>query len=121
MTGDERGSVATGGKQRDTRAERERVRVYQARQAFHAGQSQRRTRDNLIAGIGGGLLILAIVAGQAVYFTAGPGAPAPSPSSTPTPTGTSTPEPSPTDSVDPSATPTPAVSTPATPTPTPTP
>jgi hypothetical protein len=98
--------VATGGKQRDTRAERERVRVYQARQAFHAGQSRRRTRDNLIAGIGGGLLILAIVAGQAVYFTAGPGAPAPTPTATPTPAGTGSPAPSPTESVDPSPTPT---------------
>ena len=34
--------MATGGKQRDGRAERERVRVYQARQAFHAGQARRR-------------------------------------------------------------------------------
>jgi hypothetical protein len=99
--------VATGGKQRDTRAERERVRVYQARQAFHAGQSRRRTRDNLIAGIGGGLLILAIVAGQAAYFTAGPGAPGPTPTATPTPSGTGSPAPSPTESVDPSSTPTP--------------
>ena len=60
--------MATGGKQRDGRAERERVRVYQARQEFHAGQARRRTRDNLIAGIGGGVLILAIVAGQTAYF-----------------------------------------------------
>lgn len=97
--------MATGGKQRDTRAERERVRVYQARLAFHAGQAQRRTRDNLIAGAGGGLLILAIVAGQAAYFMAGPGAPVPTPSSTPS--GTTTPEPSatPTDSAEPSPTP----------------
>ena len=107
--------MATGGKQRDTRSERERVRVYQARQAFHAGQSRRRTRDNLIAGIGGGLLILAIVAGQAAYFMAGPGAPAPTPSSTPTPTstptpspaGTASPEPTPAESVAPTPTPTP--------------
>lgn len=98
--------MATGGKQR---AERERVRVYQARQAFHAGQSRRRTRDNLIAGIGGGLLILAIVAGQAAYFTAGPGAPAPTPSGTPAPSGTDGPAPSPTESADPSSTPTPTV------------
>ena len=81
--------MATGGKQRDARAERERARVYQARQAFHEGQARRRTRDNLIAGIVGGLLILAIVAGQAAYFMAGPGAPEPAPS--PTPTATATP------------------------------
>lgn len=103
--------MATGGKQRDTRAERERARVYQARLAFHAGQARRRTRDNLIAGIGGGLLILAVVGGQAAYFMAGPGAPVPTPSSTPS--GTTSPEPSasPADSAEPSATPT------ATPTP----
>jgi len=105
--------VATGGKQRDTRSERERARVYQARQAFHAGQSRRRTRDNLIAGIGGGLLILAIVAGQAAYFMAGPGAPAPAPSSTstpsstPSPAGTTSLEPTPAESVAPTPTPTP--------------
>ena len=101
--------MATGGKQRDTRAERERVRVYQARQTFHADQSRRRTRDNLIAGIGGGLLILAVIAGQAAYFMAGPGAPVPSPSATPTPSGTATPDPSasPEPTATPSATPTP--------------
>lgn len=109
--------MATGGKQRDGRSERERVRVYQARKAFHAGQARRRTRDNLIAGIGGGVLILAIVAGQAAYFMAGPGAPVPTPSATPTPTGTVTPAPSasPEESADPGASPS------ATPSATPTP
>jgi len=102
--------VATGGKQRGTREERERVRVYQARRAFHQGQSRRRTRDNLIAAIGGGILILAVAGGQAAYFMAGPGAPAPSPSSSPTTRST----PAPTSSPQPSETP--AESTP-TPTP----
>lgn len=99
--------MAAGGKQRDTRAERERVRVYQARQAFHAGQSRRRTRDNLIAGIGGGLLILAVVAGQAAYFIAGPGAPVPTPTPSATPSGTPSITPTPTASATPSPTPTP--------------
>lgn len=80
--------MATGGKQRDTRAERERVRVYQARRALHIEQSRRRTRDNLIAGIGGGLLILAVIGGQVAYFMAGPGAPVPTPSATPSATPT---------------------------------
>jgi len=102
--------VGAGGKQRGTREERERARVYQARRAFHQGQSRRRTRDNLIAGIGGGILILAVAGGQAAYFMAGPGAPAPSPSSSPTTTST----PAPTSSPQPSE-------TPAEPTPTPTP
>ena len=101
--------MATGGKQRGTREERERARVYQARQEFHDGRSRRRTRDNLIAGIGGGVLIVAVTLGQAAYFMTGPGAPALSPS----PTSTSTPSPAP--SATPSGEPT------VTPEPTPTP
>jgi hypothetical protein len=95
--------VAAGGKQRGTRDERERARVYQARRAYHEGQSRRRTRDNLIAGVAGGLLIVAVIAGQAAYFVVGPGVPAPSPS--PSPSSTATPEPS----ASPTVPPTPAV------------
>jgi hypothetical protein len=89
--------VATGGKDRGSREARERARLYQARQAYREGQGRRRRRDNLIAGVVGGLLILGVAAVQTTYFVAGPGAPKPSPSSTPiptispTPTGTSTP------------------------------
>jgi hypothetical protein len=99
--------VAAGGKQRGTREERERARVYQARRTYHEGQSRRRTRDNLIAGIGGGVLIAAVLAGQAAYFMAGPGAPEPAP--TPAPTSSLTPAPtgSPTVSPEPTGTPTP--------------
>ena len=71
--------MATGGKDRGAREARERTRLYQARQEFHAGQGRRRTRDNLIAGIAGGLLILGVVAAQTAYFVAGPGAPEPTP------------------------------------------
>jgi hypothetical protein len=102
--------VATGGN-RGSREARERTRVYQARQAFRQGQARRRTRDNLIAGIAGGLLILGVVAAQTAYFVAGPGAPEPSPSATPIPTTTSTPtpggSPAPTDSPAPTPTATP--------------
>ncbi len=86
--------MAAGGRQRPTRDARERTRAYQARQAFHRGQLRRRSRDNLIAGIAGGALILAVVAGQVAFFTAGPGRPIPSP--TPTPTLTAPPLPIPT-------------------------
>ena len=86
--------MATGGKQRDTREDRERARIYSARRAFHDGQARRRTRDNIIAGVGGGILILAVAAGQAAYFMAGPGAPAPTPTPTATPSSTTIPEPS---------------------------
>ncbi len=95
--------MATGGKDRSTRAERERARLYQARLTLHADQQRRRSRDNLIAGIVGGLVILAIVGGQVAYFAAGPGAPAPEPS----PSSTSSPTPSPSEPT----TPTPEPST----------
>jgi hypothetical protein len=95
--------VSTGGKDRGTREARERARLYQARQDFHAGQGRRRTRDNLIAGIAGGLLILGVVAAQTAYFVAGPGAPEPTPTSTPSPAMT----PAPTDSPEPTPTTTP--------------
>jgi hypothetical protein len=88
--------VASGGKDRDARAVRERARLYQARRDFHAGQARRRRRDNLIAGIAGALLVAGLAAVQTAYFVAGPGAPEPTPtsSSTPAPTGAT---PTPTD------------------------
>jgi hypothetical protein len=99
--------VATGGKNRDARAARDRTRLYEARRQFHEGQARRRTRDNLIAGIVGGVLVLGLIGAQTVYFVAGPGAPEPAPSSTPTPTATTpAPTPSPT-TPEPSATPAP--------------
>jgi hypothetical protein len=102
----EGGPVATGGKDRSTREARERARVYQARQQLHDDQARRRRRDNLIAGIAGGLLILGVLAAQTLYFTVGPGTPEPAPSSTPTPVET----PAPSDSPAPSDTPTPSPS-----------
>ncbi|WP_347979071.1 dioxygenase [Microbacterium sp. ProA8] len=99
--------MATGGKNRDARAARDRTRLYEARRQFHEGQARRRTRDNLIAGIVGGVLVLGLIGAQTVYFVAGPGAPEPAPSSTPTPTATTpAPTPSPT-TPEPSATPAP--------------
>jgi hypothetical protein len=80
--------VATGGKDRDARAARERTRVYQARHEFHQGQVRRRTRDNVIAGVVGGVLILGVLGGQIAFYTVGPGKPAPSPSSSPSPSAT---------------------------------
>jgi len=78
--------VAAGAGKRQSRDERERTRVYQARQEFHEGLIARRRRDNLIAGIAGGVLILAVVGGQIAYYTLGPGAPVPEPTATATPT-----------------------------------
>ena len=97
--------MATGGKDRETREARERTRLYQARQQFHDGRARRRTRDNLIAGIAGGALIVGIIAAQTAYFVAGPGAPEPSPSPSSMPGPTPTPTESPIGT--PSPTPTP--------------
>lgn len=99
--------MAAVGKDRDARASRERARLYQARKTFHESLQRRRTRDNVIAAIAGGLLIAAVLGGQLLYFTVGPGTPEPEPS----PTATTSPAP---------VTPVPTESTPATPTPTPT-
>lgn len=106
--------MATGNKDRETREAREareRARVYKARQEFHASVLTRRRRDNLLAGIVGGLIVLAAAGAQVAYFTAGPGAPAPSPTSsttqTPAPAVSETP-------ADPASTePAPAETTPA--------
>ncbi|WP_159498673.1 dioxygenase [Microbacterium sp. 18062] len=78
--------MAANARGRDQRAERERARTYQARRQFHDGVIRRRRRDNLIAGVAGGVLILAVVGAQIAYYTLGPGAPEPTPSSTSTPT-----------------------------------
>jgi hypothetical protein len=100
--------VANGGKDRGSRESRERARLYQARVDFHRGQSRRRTRDNLIAGIAGGVLVVGILAVQTAYFVAGPGAPEPTPTQTSTPSVTpapTVPTPTPTTSVTPTPTP----------------
>lgn len=110
---DERITVAAGrGKGRDSAQGRERARLYDARRRFHASVIQRRRRDNLIAGVAGGLLIAALLGAQVAYYTLGPGMPEPAPTPTaPTsPSGTPTPGPSgsPTPSPSPSGSPTPS-------------
>lgn len=101
--------MATGAGKKQSRAEKDRARLYRARQEFHEATIGRRRRDNVVAGVAGGALILAVVGGQIAYYTLGPGTPAPSPSPTAT-----TPSPAATD-----ATPTPTESGSPTPTPTP--
>lgn len=109
--------MAKAGKDPAARAARERGRLYQARRDFHAGLERRRTRDNVIAGVAGGLIVVAITALQVAYFTVGPAGTGAEPTATvaplPTTTPTATPEPSS------SGEPTPTAS--ASPTPTPEP
>lgn len=97
--------MANGASGKQSREEKERARVYRARQEFHASLGARRRRDNLIAGIAGAVLLVAIIAAQVAYFTVGPSTPAPS--LTPSSTSTSTPAPEPTATDTPSPTPTP--------------
>lgn len=70
------------------REARARVRAYQARRAVNEHQKKRRSRDNLLAGIGlAAVLVVAI--GAQLFFNGGPGTPAASsasPSATPSPT-----------------------------------
>lgn len=80
--------MVSAGKDRGAREARERARLYQARQSFQDGLRRRRVRDNLIAGVGGGIVLVALIVAQTLYFTAGPGAPAPEPTSTPSPSVT---------------------------------
>ena len=68
-----------------SRAESERARLYAARTAWHDGQIKRRTRDNLIAGIVGGLLVVGAIASQSVHAVVN--APEPEPTETGAPSG----------------------------------
>lgn len=77
--------MATRGKDRQTREQRERARAYRARVELHERQGRRRTRDNVIALVVGLVVILGAVGSQTAYFAAGPGAPEPIPSTTPSP------------------------------------
>jgi len=105
------GAGKSGAGNRQSREAKERTRAYQAGQQFHDGLLARRRRDNVIAGVAGGVLILAVIGGQIAYYTLGPGTPAPAPSPSPTSSVTPTPEPSddatpsPTDDATPSPTP----------------
>ncbi|GAA1467768.1 dioxygenase [Microbacterium thalassium] len=96
--------MAKAGKDPSTRAARERARLYQARRDFHAGLGRRRTRDNVIAGVVGGLIVVAITGAQIAYFTVGADG---EPTATPTASVAATPSPSPTSSASPTASPTP--------------
>ncbi|KEP75798.1 dioxygenase [Microbacterium sp. SUBG005] len=86
--------MATRGKDRQTREQRERARAYQARLALHERRVRRRTRDNVLGVVIGLVVIAGAIGAQTTYFVAGPGAPAPTQSPTaPEPT-TGTPSPS---------------------------
>ncbi|WES65446.1 hypothetical protein P0L94_05110 [Microbacter sp. GSS18] len=117
--------MSKAGKDPAARAARERTRLYQARRDFHAGLARRRTRDNVIACVAGGLIVIGIGAVQVAYFTVGPAGTGAEPSATvaplPTTTPTSTPSPSASGSPAPTASASPTPTASASPTPTPEP
>ncbi len=76
--------MAATGKKREERAARERTRAYTARQALHDRRMRRRRRDNVIAGIAGGVLVVLISLVQYTYYNQ------PTPASTETPSATDT-------------------------------
>lgn len=68
-----------------SRAETERARLHAARTDWHQGQIRRRIRDNTIAGVAGGLLIVAAIASQSVHAAVTAPEPEPEPTETSTP------------------------------------
>lgn len=76
--------MATGSKSNKDRAERERARLYAARTQLHEAARKRRVRDNIIAGVVGGILLLGAIGAQVAYFSAGPGVLTPTPTLSPT-------------------------------------
>ncbi|KTR88198.1 dioxygenase [Microbacterium testaceum] len=84
--------MATGGKDRQSREQRERARAYQARQELHRRQGQRRRRDNILGIVVGIVVIAGAVAAQTAYFVAGPGAPTPAPTVTDSPSPSTAPD-----------------------------
>lgn len=61
----------------------ERVRKYAARTAWHESQINRRIRDNTVAGVVGGLIVIAAVVSQSVLAVVTSPAPEPTETSTP--------------------------------------
>ena len=66
-----------------SKASAERARRYAARTSWHEGQISRRVRDNTIAGIVGGLIVIGAIVSQSVH--AAVTAPEPDPTETSTP------------------------------------
>ena len=93
-----RGSRST--RQERAQAER-RTRLHTARTIWHQGQIRRRTRDNIIAGVVGALVVIAAIGSQVVHaqVTAPEPTPTPTvePSTAPTDVPTETPVPIPSD------------------------
>lgn len=78
--------AARGSKNAQERTSTERARLHTARTSWHEGQIRRRVRDNTIAVIVGGLIVVAAIGSQVVHaqVTAPEPEPTPTPSVAPT-------------------------------------
>lgn len=90
--------AARGSKSAQERTRAERARLHTARTEWHQDQIRRRVRDNVIAGVVGGLLVVGAIASQVVHaqVTAPEPEPTPTvePSTSPSPSDSPSPEPS---------------------------
>lgn len=89
--------AARGSKNAQARTSAERARLHTARTGWHEGQIRRRVRDNTVAAIVGGLIVVAAIGSQVVHaqVTAPEPTPSPTPSVAPTTAPTETPSESP--------------------------
>jgi len=97
--------AARGSKNAQARTSAERARLHTARTRWHEGQIRRRVRDNTIAAIVGGLIVVAAIGSQVVHAQVTAPEPTPSPSPSLEPTTPPTETPIPTDEPVPSETP----------------
>lgn len=87
--------VARGSKNAQARTSAERARLHAARTQWHDGQIRRRVRDNTIAAVVGGLVVVAAIGSQVVHAQVTAPEPSPSPSVAPSTGPTETPAPTP--------------------------
>lgn len=79
--------------EKESRAARERLRVYRARQGVHDHRIARRRRDNIIAVTAALLVVALAVVAQVLFFTSGPGQPEPEPTASAAPETSGVPSP----------------------------
>jgi len=78
--------AARGSRNAQARTSAERARLHTARTRWHEGQIRRRARDNTIAAVVGGLIVVAAIGSQVVHAQVTAPEPTPTPSVTPTST-----------------------------------
>lgn len=80
--------ASSRGSEKESRAARERLRLYRARQGVHEHRTARRRRDNIIAMTASLVVVILAVVAQVAFFTTG----AEDPEAAPTPPASAAPE-----------------------------